>query len=113
MRIFRDRRESPGRLLQPLRPRLSARGGRGRRGEGGRRGGGAAAPGGRDAAAGRAREDGRDRGQEGVRPRAGGGPQALAEADAIILGTPTRYGAATAQMQAFLDATGGLWVRGP
>jgi NAD(P)H dehydrogenase (quinone) len=39
-------------------------------------------------------------------------PNALADADAIILGSPTRYGAATAQMQAFLDATGGLWVSG-
>src|SRR4051794_35531886 len=34
-------------------------------------------------------------------------PHALADADAVILGAPTRYGAATAQMQAFLDATGG------
>jgi NAD(P)H dehydrogenase (quinone) len=39
-------------------------------------------------------------------------PHALADADAIILGAPTRYGAATAQMQAFLDATGGHWVKG-
>ena len=39
-------------------------------------------------------------------------PRRLSEADAIILGTPTRYGAATAQMRAFLDATGGLWVQG-
>src|SRR5207245_10299822 len=39
-------------------------------------------------------------------------PKRLPEADAIILGTPTRYGAATAQMRAFLDATGGLWVSG-
>jgi NAD(P)H:quinone oxidoreductase type IV len=39
-------------------------------------------------------------------------PKRLAEADAIILGTPTRYGSATGQMQAFLDATGGLWVSG-
>jgi NAD(P)H dehydrogenase (quinone) len=39
-------------------------------------------------------------------------PKSLAEADAIILGTPTRYGSATAQMQAFLDATGGQWVSG-
>lgn len=37
---------------------------------------------------------------------------ALADADAIILGSPTRFGAATAQMQAFLDATGGLWAKG-
>jgi len=39
-------------------------------------------------------------------------PQRLSDADAIILGTPTRYGAATAQMRAFLDATGGLWASG-
>lgn len=39
-------------------------------------------------------------------------PKKLADADAIILGTPTRYGAATAEMRAFLDATGGLWASG-
>ena len=39
-------------------------------------------------------------------------PQQLAEADAIILGTPTRYGSAAASMQAFIDATGGHWVKG-
>lgn len=39
-------------------------------------------------------------------------PKRLGEADGIILGTPTRYGSATAQMRAFLDATGGLWVSG-
>jgi NAD(P)H dehydrogenase (quinone) len=39
-------------------------------------------------------------------------PHALADADAVILGTPTRYGAASASMQAFLDATGGLWMQG-
>ena len=39
-------------------------------------------------------------------------PRRLAEADAIILGTPTRYGSATAQMRAFLDNTGGLWASG-
>lgn len=39
-------------------------------------------------------------------------PHVLADADAIILGTPTRFGASTAQMQAFLDATGGLWAKG-
>lgn len=39
-------------------------------------------------------------------------PHRLAEADAIILGTPTRYGSATAQMRAFLDNTGGLWTSG-
>lgn len=39
-------------------------------------------------------------------------PKRLIEADAIILGTPTRYGSAAAQMQAFLDATGSLWSKG-
>lgn len=39
-------------------------------------------------------------------------PKKLPDADAIILGTPTRYGAATAQMRAFLDHTGGLWAAG-
>jgi NAD(P)H dehydrogenase (quinone) len=39
-------------------------------------------------------------------------PKRLAEADAIILGTPTRYGSAAAQMRAFLDATGQLWAKG-
>ena len=36
----------------------------------------------------------------------------LSEADAIIFGTPTRYGMMTAQMRAFLDSTVGLWVEG-
>jgi NAD(P)H dehydrogenase (quinone) len=36
----------------------------------------------------------------------------LQEADAIVLGCPTRYGAAPAQMRAFLDNTGGQWVSG-
>src|SRR5436305_62286 len=39
-------------------------------------------------------------------------PNRLPDADAIILGTPTRYGAAGAQMRAFLDATGQLWMKG-
>lgn len=39
-------------------------------------------------------------------------PKRLAEADAIVIGTPTRYGSATAQMCAFLDATGQLWATG-
>ena len=39
-------------------------------------------------------------------------PAHLAEADAIILGTPTRFGMATAQMQTFLDMTGQLWGTG-
>jgi NAD(P)H dehydrogenase (quinone) len=36
----------------------------------------------------------------------------LAAADAIIFGTPTRFGNMCGQMRQFLDATGGLWVKG-
>jgi NAD(P)H dehydrogenase (quinone) len=39
-------------------------------------------------------------------------PKNLADADAIILGIPTRFGASAAQMQTFLDATGQLWAKG-
>ena len=36
----------------------------------------------------------------------------LKQADAIIFGTPTRFGMMAAQMRQFLDTTGGIWVRG-
>ena len=36
----------------------------------------------------------------------------LASADAIIFGTPTRFGNMTGQMRQFLDATGQLWAKG-
>jgi NAD(P)H dehydrogenase (quinone) len=36
----------------------------------------------------------------------------LAGADAIIFGTPTRFGNMCGQMRQFLDATGGLWMKG-
>jgi len=36
----------------------------------------------------------------------------LAEADAIIFGTPTRFGNMAAQMRNFLDQTGQLWFTG-
>ena len=36
----------------------------------------------------------------------------LAEADAIVFGTPTRFGNMCGQMRQFLDATGGLWLKG-
>ena len=39
-------------------------------------------------------------------------PQQLAEADAIIFGTPTRFGNMAAQMRNFLDQTGKLWLEG-
>lgn len=39
-------------------------------------------------------------------------PDQLADADAIIFGTPTRFGNMCAQMRNFLDQTGGLWMKG-
>ncbi|GAA0578703.1 NAD(P)H:quinone oxidoreductase [Caenispirillum bisanense] len=39
-------------------------------------------------------------------------PEELADYDAIIFGTPTRFGNMAAQMRNFLDQTGGLWARG-
>jgi NAD(P)H dehydrogenase (quinone) len=36
----------------------------------------------------------------------------LEKADAIIIGTPTRFGNMCSQMRAFLDATGSLWMKG-
>ena len=39
-------------------------------------------------------------------------PQEMADYDAIIFGTPTRFGNMAAQMRNFLDQTGGMWVKG-
>lgn len=39
-------------------------------------------------------------------------PTQLTDADAIIFGTPTRFGNMCAQMRNFLDQTGGLWQKG-
>ncbi|HBF33347.1 TPA: NAD(P)H:quinone oxidoreductase [Candidatus Sumerlaeota bacterium] len=39
-------------------------------------------------------------------------PEQLADADAIIFGTPTRFGNMCSQMRNFLDCTGGLWAKG-
>jgi len=39
-------------------------------------------------------------------------PRELADYDAILFGTPTRFGNMAAQMRNFLDQTGGLWVSG-
>ncbi len=39
-------------------------------------------------------------------------PEELAHYDAIVFGTPTRFGNMAAQMRNFLDRTGGLWARG-
>lgn len=39
-------------------------------------------------------------------------PNELADYDAIIIGTPTRFGNMCAQMRNFFDQTGGLWGNG-
>lgn len=39
-------------------------------------------------------------------------PKELGEYDAIIFGSPTRFGNMAAQMRNFLDQTGGLWMKG-
>jgi len=36
----------------------------------------------------------------------------LADADAVIFGTPTRFGNMVGQMRQFLDSTGQLWLKG-
>jgi NAD(P)H dehydrogenase (quinone) len=38
-------------------------------------------------------------------------PADLVDADAVIFGTPTRFGNMSAEMRAFLDSTGGLWMK--
>jgi NAD(P)H dehydrogenase (quinone) len=39
-------------------------------------------------------------------------PGELGDYDALIIGTPTRFGNMAAQMRNFLDQTGGLWAKG-
>ena len=39
-------------------------------------------------------------------------PEDLAWADAVLIGSPTRYGHVTSQIQALFDATGPLWEEG-
>src|SRR5690606_16239756 len=39
-------------------------------------------------------------------------PAELVDYDAIIIGTPTRFGRLAAQVANFLDQTGGLWAEG-
>ena len=39
-------------------------------------------------------------------------PGELGDYDAIVFGTPTRFGNMAAQMRNFLDQTGGLWAKG-
>jgi NAD(P)H dehydrogenase (quinone) len=39
-------------------------------------------------------------------------PEILGDYDAVIFGTPTRFGNMTAQMRSFLDQTGEIWMKG-
>lgn len=39
-------------------------------------------------------------------------PEGMVEADALIFGTPTRFGMMAAQMRNFFDQTGQLWMQG-
>jgi NAD(P)H dehydrogenase (quinone) len=39
-------------------------------------------------------------------------PNELPDYDAIVIGTPTRFGNMTSQMRNFWDQTGGLWMKG-
>lgn len=39
-------------------------------------------------------------------------PADLADSDGLLFGSGTRFGSASAQLQAFFDSTGGLWAKG-
>jgi NAD(P)H dehydrogenase (quinone) len=39
-------------------------------------------------------------------------PEELEQYDAIIIGTPTRYGNVCTQIQAYMESTGALWAKG-
>jgi len=39
-------------------------------------------------------------------------PEELLQIDALVLGSPTRYGSMTAQMKKFIDSTGKVWLQG-
>lgn len=53
--------------------------------------------------------------REALEVEPGDGTASLADlewADAVVFGSPTRYGLPAAQLKAFLDATGPLWAQG-
>ena len=51
-------------------------------------------------------------GARGMTAGAEAKPDELADYDAIVFGTPTRFGNMAGQMRTFLDQTGGLWAGG-
>ena len=54
----------------------------------------------------------RESGMKLDQPAAIAEPGELGDYDAIVFGTPTRFGNMAAQMRNFLDQTGGLWMKG-
>ena len=62
--------------------------------------------------AGGARENGGRRGQTAIAHIPVCTLEELAGADAVVFGTPTRFGNMCGQMRQFLDATGQLWAQG-
>ena len=54
----------------------------------------------------------RKSGGKANQPAAIAKPEELANYDAIIFGTGTRFGNMTGQMRSFLDQTGALWMSG-
>ncbi len=50
--------------------------------------------------------------RHGSSPVPAANAEELGDYDAILFGTPTRFGNMAAPMRAFLDRTGGLWVKG-
>lgn len=58
------------------------------------------------------KETGADKAQEAFASVPVATPDELVEYDAIIVGTPTRFGAVAAQMRNFWDRTGQLWFNG-
>ena len=106
-----NERESASDLLQHVRPRLY---------DGGR-GGGGARDAGADAQLYQVAELVPDEALERTGAKAArqtfahlpaAKPEQMTEADAIIFGTPTRFGNMGAQMRNFLDQTGQLWFKG-
>ena len=39
-------------------------------------------------------------------------PNDVAAADAVVFGTPTRFGNVSSELKAFVDSLGGLWAKG-
>lgn len=49
---------------------------------------------------------------DAMKPEPNATPEDLEWADAVVFGTPTRFGNVAAQLKAFMDALGGQWLAG-